>query len=264
MGEAFVSDEDYPTYFTKLEGMRETVAAELGDLAGDVLDMATGSAYFAIALARKHPDIHVTAIDINGLETARKNVNEGKLSDRITLREMDASSLEFKDGSFDHVVNFLGLEDIYMTRGCEGVEKAFKEAHRVLRPGGSFCFVAMPRDEAETPAQRNEIEVFSWICDATWLNRAEYMDMISGSGLAFEYSKVFRTGKKLTVEQAKEEIAFACENVPAIFGRPARGFDEAWKRFGDSITEHGMGHYSRLELFVTRKKANLPSSPSYT
>ena len=255
MGEAFVSDEEYPTYFTKLEGMRETVAAELGDLAGDVLDMATGSADFAIALARKHPDIHVTAIDINDLETARENVNEGKLSDRITLREMDASSLRFQAESFDHVVNFLGLEDIHMTRGREGVEKAFKEAHRVLKPDGSFCFVAMPSDKTETQAQRNEIEVFSWICDATWLTRTEYMDLISGSRLALEYSKMFRTGKKLTVEQAKEEIVFACDNVPAIYRRPARSFDEAWERFGDRITEHGMGHYSRLERFVTRKKA---------
>jgi ubiquinone/menaquinone biosynthesis C-methylase UbiE len=251
MGEAFVSDEEYPTYFVKLEGVRDKVAAELGDLAGDVLDVATGSAYFAMALARKHPEIHVTAIDIDGLETAGKNVSEGQLSDRITLREMDATSLEFKDGSFDHVVNFLGLEDIHMTRGRKGVEKTFKEAHRVLKPGGSFCFVAMPSDMAETPAQRNEIEVFSWICDATWLTRAEYMDMISGSGLVFEYSKVFRTGKKLTVDQAKEEIAFACDNVPAIYGRPARSFDEVWERFGDRIKEHGMGHYLRLELFVT-------------
>ena len=101
-------------------------------------------------LARKHPDIHVTAIDIDGLKTACKNVNEGRLSDRITLREMDASNLGFQSESFDHVVNFLGLEDIHMTWGREGVEKAFKEAHRVLRPGGSFCFVAMSSDEAET------------------------------------------------------------------------------------------------------------------
>jgi len=88
-------------------------------------------------------------------------VNERPLSDRITGREMHAKSLEFKDGSFDHVVNFLGLEDIQMTRDRQGVEKAFKEAHRVLRPGDSFCFVAMPNDKAETHAQRNEIEGFS-------------------------------------------------------------------------------------------------------
>ncbi len=253
MREAFVSDEEYPTYFVKLEGMREKVAEEL-ELSGDVLDMATGSAYYAMALARVHPDIHLTAIDVAGLETARENVDKAGLSNRITLRGMDATSLEFSDGRFDHVVNFLGLEDIHMTRGREGVEKAFNEAHRVLKPGGSFSFAAMPSDEAETPAQRNEIDVFSWICDATWLTRAEYLSLVSGSGLAFEYSKVFRTGKKLNVEQAREEMEFACENVPAIYGRPARGFDEAWERFGGSITEHGMGHYSRVELFVTTKK----------
>ena len=253
MCEEFVSDEEYPTYFVKLEGTREKVAQEL-DYAGDVLDIATGSAYYAMALAREHPDIHVTAIDIDGLDTARGNVEEAGLSSRVTLREMDATSLLFRDESFDHVVNFLGLEDIHMTRGRVGVKKAFREAHRVLKPGGSFCFVAMPSDEAETMAQRNEIEVFSWICDATWLTRAEYMELISGSGLDFVYSKVFRTGKKLNAEQAREEMRFACENVPAIYGRPARGFDEAWERFGDGVTEHGMGHYSRLELFVTSKK----------
>jgi len=48
MGEAFVSDDEYPTYYVKLEGMRGTVAAELEDLAGDVLDIATGSAYLAM------------------------------------------------------------------------------------------------------------------------------------------------------------------------------------------------------------------------
>jgi len=61
MGEAYVSDEEYPTYFVTLDGMRKTVASELGPLAGEVLDVATGSAYFAMALAGKHPDIHVTA-----------------------------------------------------------------------------------------------------------------------------------------------------------------------------------------------------------
>ncbi len=252
MCEAFVSDEEYPTYFVKLEGVRGKVAEELV-LAGDVLDIATGSAYYAVALARRHPDVQVTAIDIAGLDTARGNVDESGLSSRVTLREMDATSLLFRDGSFDHVVNFLGLEDIHMTRGRVGVEKAFMEAHRVLKTGGSFCFVAMPSDRAETMAQRNEIEVFSWICDAKWLTRAEYMGLISDSGLAFVYSKVFRTGKKLNAVQAREEMRFACENVPAIYGRPARGFDEAWERFGEVITEHGMGHYSRLELFVTRK-----------
>lgn len=256
--EVFVSDEEYPTYFVKLEGVRGKVAEEL-ELSGDVLDIATGSAYYVMALARKHPGVHVTAIDIAGLDTARGNVDEAGLSSRVTLMEMDATSLLFRDNSLDHVVNFPGLEDIHMTRGRVGVEKAFIEAHRV-KPGGSFSFAAMPSDEAETMAQRNEIEVFSWIYDATWLTRAQYMDLISGSGLAFVCSKVFRTGKKLNAEQAREEMRFACENVPALYGRSARGFDEAWERFGDSITEHGRGHYSRLEFFVTRKPQ--PSSPS--
>jgi methylase of polypeptide subunit release factors len=65
------------------------VAEEL-ELAGDVLDIATGSAYYAMALAREHPDIHVTAIDIDGLKTARENVDEAweRFGDSITEHGM--------------------------------------------------------------------------------------------------------------------------------------------------------------------------------
>jgi ubiquinone/menaquinone biosynthesis C-methylase UbiE len=255
MDETFITDKEYPTFFVDLEGIREKVASELGDLQGDLLDICTGSAYYAMTLARKHPDINVTAVDISDLKTARENVTRRQFANRVRLREMDASNLEFPDESFDHVVNFLGLEDVHMTRGFEGVKKTFMEACRVLKPNGSFSFVVMPSDEIETPAQRNEIEVFSWICDATWLSRGEYMDLVYGSRLVFEYSKVFRTGKKLTAKQAKEEIVFACNNVPSIYDRPVRGFSETWERFGDRIKEHGMGHYSRLKLFVTRKES---------
>lgn len=254
MNEAYVSDEEYPTYFTRLEGLRERVAEELRGIGGAVLDVAAGSAYFSMALAETHPVVRVTAIDISGLEAAAKNVEARGLTDRVTLREMDATSLGFPAGSFDHAVNFLGLEDIHMTRGREGVERTFSEVHRVLKPGGSFSFAAMPSDQAETPAQELEIEVFSWICDATWLTRAEYLELLDASGFDLMRSKVFRTGKKLTVEQAKEEILFACENVPVIYGKSTPTFDEAYGRFGERIENHGMGHYSRLELFVTRKK----------
>ncbi len=47
-------------------------------------------------------------------------------------------------------------------------------------------------------------------------DQSRVLDLISGSGLVLENSKVFRTGKKLTIKQAKEEMAFACDNVPVI------------------------------------------------
>ena len=53
MEEEHVSDEEYPTYFTRLRGLRRSVAASLPlEHSMKILDIATGSAYFAMELAR--------------------------------------------------------------------------------------------------------------------------------------------------------------------------------------------------------------------
>ena len=166
---------------------------------------------------------------------------------------MDATSMTFPDESFDMVVNFLGLEDIHMTRGKEGVHKTFHEVSHILKPAGYFCFVAMPPEEMESDAQKLENEVFSYICGATWLSAKEYEEMLKETGLKLLMKKAYYTGKKLTPEQAKEEIEFACENVPKIYGIDTPPFDEVWEKFGERIEKHGMGHYSKVVLFIAQK-----------
>jgi len=253
MSEVFVNDREYPTYFTTLGGLREKVAEALPFSQGSVLDVATGSAYFAAAVAKVRPRVKITAIDIGKLDTAKLVVEKSGAAERVTLVNMDAAKMDFPPSSFDHAVNFLGLEDVHMTRGRKGVEDTFKEVHRVLKPGGTFSFTVMPSDRAETPAQALEVEVFSYICDATWLKEAEYVRIAESRGLVVQSKRVFKTGKKLTLEQARQEIAYAAENVPRLYGRNARSFDDAWNRFNERIRQNGLGHYSRVELFVTRR-----------
>jgi ubiquinone/menaquinone biosynthesis C-methylase UbiE len=253
MSEVFVSDREYPTYFTTLGGLREKIAESLPFSQGNVLDVATGSAYFAAAVAKVRPRVKITAIDIGKLDTAKLVVEKSGAAERVTLVNMDAAKMDFPPNSFDHAVNFLGLEDVHMTRGRKGVEDTFKEVHRVLKPGGTFSFTVMPSDRAETPAQALEVEVFSFICDATWLKEAEYVRIAESRGLVVQSKRVFKTGKKLTLEQARQEIAYAAENVPRLYGRNARSFDDAWNRFSERIRQNGLGHYSRVELFVTRR-----------
>jgi len=253
MSEVFVNDREYPTYFGTLGGLREKIAEALPFSQGNVLDVATGSAYFAAAVAKTRPRVKITAIDIGRLDTAKMVVEKSGVADRVTLANMDATRMEFPPNSFDHAINFLGLEDIHMTRGRKGVEDTFKEVHRVLKPGGTFSFTVMPSDKAETLAQALEVEVFSYICDATWLKEAEYVRIAESRGLVVQSKRVFKTGKKLTLEQARQEMAYAVENVPRLYGRNARSFDDAWNKYRERIRLNGLGHYSRVELFVARR-----------
>jgi len=220
-----------------------------------ILDLGTGEAFFAIEVANLFPDVKIVGIDIskNSIRDAKKNLKRENLKENIEIKMMDATGMSFKDQEFDMVINFTGLEDIHMTRGKVGVEKTFFEVNRVLKPQSYFCHVIMPPDQMETQAQKIEVALFSYICDATWLNLKEYEKLLERSKFRLISRKIYYTGKKLTSEQAKREIIFACKEAPKIYSIKARSFDETWDRFGKDIEKYGLGHYSRVVLQVAKK-----------
>jgi ubiquinone/menaquinone biosynthesis C-methylase UbiE len=256
--EEYVSDDEYPTYFSKLEGLRARIAAALPVKPGmRILDLAAGYGYFAVEVAKREKAVKVVGIDVSqrDVDAFRRNVERLGLGGRLEAVEMDATQMAFPDASFDMAVNFLGLEDIHMTRGKDGVHKAFAETARVLKAGGYFCFAATPPEESETRAQELEAATFSYLCDCTWLAAREYENILANEGFELLKKERYHTGKKLTAAQAAEEVRFACDNVPRIYGVRAASFDDVWSKFGTRIEKHGLGHYSKVALFVARKVA---------
>jgi ubiquinone/menaquinone biosynthesis C-methylase UbiE len=251
-----VADGEYPEYFSKLSGLRKTSVQQLPIQPGmQILDLTTGYGFFAVEVARHDHHPRNVGIDLskNGIIKAEEYVRKYRLDDRIEIIEMDATEMKFPEEKFDMVVNFLGLEDIHMTRSKVGVEKTFGEVYRVLKPGGYFCFVVMPPEEMETEAQKIEVRLFSFVCGATWLNANEYERILQECGFETIKKESYRTGKKLTADQAKEEIMFSCTYAARIYGVETPSFGEVWKKFGDEINQHGMGHYSKVVLFIARK-----------
>ena len=255
MNEEYVTDSEYRTYYPKLEGLRARIAADLPVRPGmRILDVATGSAYFAMEVARRDESLRITGIDIaaSDIRNSRKNLKRAGLASRIQVVQADATQMAFGRGEFDMAVNFTGLEDIHMTRGRAGVEETFHQVARVIKPGGLFCFAIMPPDEMETEAQRIEVALFSYICDATWLTSKEYEAILRKAGFGLVKKKQYYTGKKLTADQARAEIEFAVESDPKIYGVATRPFEKVWARFGKQIEEHGLGHYSKVVLMIAR------------
>jgi ubiquinone/menaquinone biosynthesis C-methylase UbiE len=256
MLERYVSDEEYATYFAALNGLRKQIAKDLPLRPGmSILDLATGYGFFSVEIAREHPCVKIVGIDLapSDLDHARERVANQGLTDRICLVRMDATQMGFTDGGFDAAVNFLGLEDIHMTRGRAGVRKTFLEIARVLKRWGHCCFVGMPPEEMETEAQKIEVELFSYLCGSTWLSSDDYATFLWEAGFHHISKRVYRTGKRLTSAQAKEEIRFACDNVPTIYGVATPSFERVWEQFGRDIERHGLGHYSKVVLFIARK-----------
>jgi ubiquinone/menaquinone biosynthesis C-methylase UbiE len=252
MGERYISSEEYETLFITLK--REETAKKIKPQ-GKVLDIASGSAYFSIKVAQEHPNVKIVGVDIfeGSVKTARENICKQKLEDQIKIIQMDASNMKFPDGFFNTVINYLGFEDIHMTRGKTGVEQVFNEVFRVLKSGGYFYFVVIPVGFLDTPAQKIEAEVFSYICGATWLPFVDYLEMLKASGFMYHGYHDFYTGLKLDLEQAREEIEYACKNVPLNYGVQTPSFKEVWNKYKDQIERNGMGHYSKTRLVVAQK-----------
>ena len=102
------------------------------------LDVAggTGDIAFRIVqrLGERAGNTHVTICDINPamLEVGRDRAVDRGLLKGLTWTTGDAESLPFPDRSFDAYTIAFGL------RNVTDIDKALREAFRVLRPGGRF------------------------------------------------------------------------------------------------------------------------------
>jgi len=106
-----------------------------------VLETAAGTGVVTRELARiLPPEVSITATDLNQPMIALAQSNLG--SERIRWRQADALDLPFAAAEFDVVVCQFGVMFFPDKR------KGFREALRVLRPGGHFLFNLWDRFEA--------------------------------------------------------------------------------------------------------------------
>ena len=104
-----------------------------------VLDIATGTGDFALAIARKLKLRHVMAIDISEgmMRVGReKAVREG-LHDVVRFQKEDCSHLSFADNSFDAVTVTFGV------RNFENLDACLREIYRVLNKEGHLILLEL-------------------------------------------------------------------------------------------------------------------------
>ena len=116
----------------------ETYAQDLADRVSAlnvdrVLETAAGTGIVTRALDRSlSPGVSIVATDLNQpmLDHAAERIS----SSRVSWQKADAQALPFPDGAFDAVVCQFGVMFFPVK------QKAYREARRVLKPGGHFIF----------------------------------------------------------------------------------------------------------------------------
>ena len=106
-----------------------------------ILDLATGTADFAIAAARRFPSARVTGVDLTPamLEVGRRKVEAAGFADRIALEEGNACALACPEGVFDAAVCAFGF------RNFPDRAAALREVARALAPGGHLLVLELFR-----------------------------------------------------------------------------------------------------------------------
>ena len=111
---------------------------------GEILDVATGTADVALALAAADPRVTVTGLDPSAgmLEIARRKVAEAGLQDRIHLDQGDGQALPYDDHRFAAACVSFGIRNFPDRR------QGLRELARVTRPGGVVAVLelAEPRE----------------------------------------------------------------------------------------------------------------------
>ena len=97
-----------------------------------ILDLATGTADLAIAMAKRNPQAHITGMDISEkmLEIGKAKIRKQSLENQIEVCIGDANNLPFEANTFDAVTVAFGV------RNFEDLEKGLSEISRVLKPKG--------------------------------------------------------------------------------------------------------------------------------
>jgi ubiquinone/menaquinone biosynthesis C-methylase UbiE len=105
-----------------------------------VLETAAGTGIVTRAMVRSlAPGVSIVATDLNQpmLDHAADQISAG----RVSWQKADAQALPFPDGAFDAVVCQFGVMFF------PDKQKAYREARRVLKPGGRFIFNVWDRIE---------------------------------------------------------------------------------------------------------------------
>lgn len=108
-----------------------------------ILDIATGTADFALEAERLKPD-YIKGVDISEqmLSVGRKKIAARNLSGVITLHCGDSEDLQFEDNTFDAITVAFGV------RNFEHLEKGLEEMYRVLRPGGTAVILEFSQPQS--------------------------------------------------------------------------------------------------------------------
>jgi len=172
---------------TNLDDASEALAALLAESAGiqagdDVLDVGFGFGEQDVMWARTRRPRRIVGLNVTPSQVAiaSRRAREERLEDVLDFRQGSATAMPVPDGSFDRVV---ALECAFHFHPRTDF---FKEAFRVLRPGGTLAVADIVPCDAATERTSIQAPPLVWVAlsfdDANWYDAGDYADKVAAAG----------------------------------------------------------------------------------
>lgn len=128
-------EELFPLSFPVTQVMATDLRLDSASQPVRVLDLAAGSGVWGIGLAKRSPQVQVTAVDWPGvLDVTRKVVGRFGLTDRFTFVAGDLGTADFGTG-----YNIATLGHILHSEGEQKSRELLKKVFGALAPGGNIA-----------------------------------------------------------------------------------------------------------------------------
>lgn len=112
-----------------------------------LLDVGAGPGTYAMLLARKYPELHVTARDLPAVvAVADELIAHSGLSDRIRTLPGDATDGDYGTAQYDAVL----FSGVLHQMDAATIQTMLRGAYRALRPGGRVLLSDMMLDDTRT------------------------------------------------------------------------------------------------------------------
>jgi ubiquinone/menaquinone biosynthesis C-methylase UbiE len=177
-----------------------------------ILDLGCSIGGNTVPLAQAYPEAEVHAVDVAAPMLRYGHARAEALGVPVHFHQMNAEQLDFPDESFDLVYSVI----LFHETSASAIHRIFREAHRVLKPGGVMLNVELPPN-----ADMDPYDAFYIDWDAYWNNEpfyASYSDydtkeLLAKAGFRRENYRQFLIPDAYFSSQAEFEQAVASGDV---------------------------------------------------
>jgi ubiquinone/menaquinone biosynthesis C-methylase UbiE len=201
---------------------------------GAILDAGCTVGHNTLPWAQTFPDAEVTGIDVSAGLVRYAAARARSFGLPVRFMQMNATSLAFPDQSFDVVFSSMFLHELPL----KDIRAFFREAHRVLRPGGLFLNMELPPNNRMQAYDRFYLDWDSFYNKEPWykpFRDQDYPQLCSAAGFAPEN---FVEAVLPRYTYTPEEQFKACIAQGARFGSRTG-------RLGEEIEWYGFGAWKQ-------------------